>query len=470
MKPQACQNVEEAAINRAILHGTQTKAGLRIEIRNFGPISKGRITLRPLTIFMGPNNSGKSYASMLIHSILSAVNRTFPASGMPRGTGAGPASPIYEKFQHDITNAVRNAGPVIPTGLAARMRRHICNNMFDKAVEESITVCFGSRARALVQRGRRSASVKVGTGDGFSVLISNRITTRFGAGVNLARDPDPRATGELMASLKEMAPKNNGRAVPAGMLVARAIAGSVAARARVAGAPASSFYLPAAPPAGTDGPGAQGLQSGLASGMRPPGERGAVFGRLASKMEEELLGGRLDLGSGTGGKHEAHYRSGGMRIPLYAASSTVSGMAPLLIYLRRLAVPGLLVMEEPEAHLHPSSQVVLAKYIVRMVRAGLHVLVSTHSPVMVDVFGTYMRSSAVDPGFRRKIGLDPGDYLGVDEVAPYKFTGSAGGGYEIKRIRTDMADGIPQDEYIRVIEGIYRGMARLERRLREQRG
>ena len=473
MKPQADPNTGVSPINGVAPPRTRTSASLKIEIKNFGPISKGKITLKPLTIFMGHNNSGKSYAAVLIHSILSAVNRTFPAPGSPGGTGAGPASAVYEKFQHDITNAMSNkgsTGSIIPPRLAARMRRHICNDLFGRAVEESITGCFGSRARALVQRGHRSAGVKVGTGDGFSVSISNRIVTRFGAGVDLARDPDPRATSKLLAALKEMGSKNKERPVPVGMLVARAISDSVAARARVAGTPASSFYLPAAPLAGTDEPGAQGFQSGLVSGMIPPRGRDAGFGGLASKMEAELLDGRLDLGRGTGGRHEAHYQSGGMRIPLYAASSTVSGVAPLSLYLRRLAVPGLLVMEEPEAHLHPSSQVVLAKYIVRMVRAGFYVLVSTHSPVMVDVFGTYMRSSAVNPGFRRRIGLDPGDYLGVDEVAPYKFTGAAGGGYEIKRIRTDMEDGIPQDEYIRVIEGIYRGMARLERRLREQRG
>ncbi len=45
------------------------KLELKIEVKNFGPISFGEITLKPLTLFIGPNNSGKSYAAMLIHSI-----------------------------------------------------------------------------------------------------------------------------------------------------------------------------------------------------------------------------------------------------------------------------------------------------------------------------------------------------------------------------------------------------------------
>jgi Uncharacterized conserved protein len=42
---------------------------LEVEIENFGPISSGKARLRPLTIFIGPNNSGKPYTAMLIRSI-----------------------------------------------------------------------------------------------------------------------------------------------------------------------------------------------------------------------------------------------------------------------------------------------------------------------------------------------------------------------------------------------------------------
>ena len=41
-----------------------------VTIKNFGPIRSGQIKLKPLTIFMGSNNSGKSYAALLIYSII----------------------------------------------------------------------------------------------------------------------------------------------------------------------------------------------------------------------------------------------------------------------------------------------------------------------------------------------------------------------------------------------------------------
>jgi len=45
----------------------------------------------------------------------------------------------------------------------------------------------------------------------------------------------------------------------------------------------------------------------------------------------------------------------------------------------------LLIVEEPEAHLHPLAQQWLAAQIGEMTRAGLQVVITTHSPAFVDL-------------------------------------------------------------------------------------
>ena len=42
---------------------------MAITIENFGPISKGTINLKPLTIFVGPNGCGKSHAAALFYTM-----------------------------------------------------------------------------------------------------------------------------------------------------------------------------------------------------------------------------------------------------------------------------------------------------------------------------------------------------------------------------------------------------------------
>jgi predicted ATPase len=41
-----------------------------IKLHNVGPIQEAEIELRPLTVFVGPNNTGKTWTAYLISGIL----------------------------------------------------------------------------------------------------------------------------------------------------------------------------------------------------------------------------------------------------------------------------------------------------------------------------------------------------------------------------------------------------------------
>ena len=49
--------------------GLPAHAGVRIAVENFGPIGKGEVELRPLTIFVGASNTGKTCFSVLIYAL-----------------------------------------------------------------------------------------------------------------------------------------------------------------------------------------------------------------------------------------------------------------------------------------------------------------------------------------------------------------------------------------------------------------
>lgn len=52
-----------------------SKGLLELEVKNFGPIVEAKVDLRPLTLFVGPSNTGKSYLAVLIY----ALHRIFRA-------------------------------------------------------------------------------------------------------------------------------------------------------------------------------------------------------------------------------------------------------------------------------------------------------------------------------------------------------------------------------------------------------
>ena len=45
------------------------KGNYRLDVSNFGPIVQASLELRPLTVFIGPSNTGKSYLAILIYAL-----------------------------------------------------------------------------------------------------------------------------------------------------------------------------------------------------------------------------------------------------------------------------------------------------------------------------------------------------------------------------------------------------------------
>ena len=71
-------------------------------------------------------------------------------------------------------------------------------------------------------------------------------------------------------------------------------------------------------------------------------------------------------------------------IPLHLASSSVRGLSDLYFFLRHEAKrTDLLIIDEPESHLDTRNQIELARLLARCVRAGLRVLITTHSDYLI---------------------------------------------------------------------------------------
>ena len=51
---------------------------IQIDVRNVGPIASASVNLKPLTVFVGPSNTGKTYLSIVtyaLHRVLSGFRR-----------------------------------------------------------------------------------------------------------------------------------------------------------------------------------------------------------------------------------------------------------------------------------------------------------------------------------------------------------------------------------------------------------
>ena len=63
----------------------------------------------------------------------------------------------------------------------------------------------------------------------------------------------------------------------------------------------------------------------------------------------------------------------------------VSELAPVVLYLRNFVRYGdVVIIEQPEAHLHPAMQVEFVDHVVSLIKSGVRVILTTHSSWIIE--------------------------------------------------------------------------------------
>jgi len=202
-----------------------------------------------------------------------------------------------------------------------------------------------------------------------------------------------------------------------------------------------------------------------------PEEKGQFY-KLAKEFEKELIKGEILVK--TFGEYpypEIKYKFQDTEIPLHRSSSTVSELAPLFLYLKYVIEPGcILIIEEPEAHLHPENQRILAKFLVKLLRKNVNIIITTHSEYLVDQLSSFILLSKIEPRKRReRYKYSEEDFLKPDEISSYVFKyDKRTGGSRITEVEITEQEGISQGEFLKIHEALYEESFKLQRELQSK--
>ncbi len=479
-----------------------------IAVKDFGPIAEASVDVRPLTVFIGPSNTGKSYLAILMY----ALHRCF--DGFPRLMGwrtfqfreaMRPKASIRKSLKGWLSKVAVQGGslPALPTDVAAHLRSRLEQAKgLDRLLEQEICRCFGAESPAdLIRRSSPHADTRVDlripqAADAQEV----RYQLEFGQNSTRLSGQLP----EIMSPPRISPTEARDRLLDTGTgedddepdyLFIRFARSLFASLVQPLGK--NAYYLPA------DRTGVMHshqvvvstlVQNATTAGLRPSHDVPMLSGVLAdflshlinisrgrpphrngveTPLERGLLNGTVRLDRTETGYPVFAYRPSGWKddLPLMRASSMVSELAPVVLFLRHLVEPGdMLIIEEPEAHLHPAMQAAFARDLARLVRSGIRVVVTTHSEWLLDQFANLVRLSEL-PEAKRK-GLPGADEaLRPEQFGAWLFKPKQRPkGSVVEELSIDPDTGGLGSDYSEIAEHLYNDWAHIGNRIEEERG
>ena len=110
-------------------------------------------------------------------------------------------------------------------------------------------------------------------------------------------------------------------------------------------------------------------------------------------------------------------------LPLYLASSIVSEISPILLVLKSNIKFNVIIIEEPEAHLHPNLQKKMAQLIINLMNAGFYVWITTHSDTIIQHINNMikLKNNTDSETLMEKFDYSKEDLLAGRDVLMYQF-------------------------------------------------
>lgn len=153
--------------------------------------------------------------------------------------------------------------------------------------------------------------------------------------------------------------------------------------------------------------------------------------RLIDFMEKYLIDGRIDFHEPSKPVYLPNLAED--KLPLYLSSSMINELAPIIEILVAEDERRFLIFDEIETSLHPSKQVEMARLLNRMNNAGYKLIISTHSDTMALKINNLLLLSfeKISKEQRdeklKKLNLTEDDLLKSENVHVYQFVNGQDG-------------------------------------------
>ncbi|MEM2972316.1 MAG: AAA family ATPase [Candidatus Bathyarchaeia archaeon] len=413
---------------------------MELSAEEFGPIKKGKIQVKPITVIIGRNCVGKSYLAELLYTMLTLRTRELYEEPLSLAFAFRILKP------KDFERVIEEIAPVSSEQEIIRKLIDIILEKYRQYLERSLKTrlesTFGMEIDDLIRFDASKAMISFVVSTVFSIEIT--LMRKNHVSLNLEVDKEKiinevlrtrgRITTKALLRIRQLK-RPSSKVTP--LMDILIIIGETLFKLMITGEkPSSVYYIPAgragllesyntvqsallslspvAPIRGISMPPIPGPASHFYNVfLQLRGQKGPFHS--VAKEFEEMLGGEIlikPLGTPKGKTVITYsFKCGDetSSIDIIHAASMVKELAPLYLIIKEVVRKGdFLIIEEPESHLHPGAQLQFMEVISLLVNKGIRVLITTHSDIVLrklaQLTGVYRASKGED-----RTGLNPED-------------------------------------------------------------
>lgn len=420
--------------------------GWRLKVSGYGKLESAEIETAPLTLFVGDNNSGKSYLMSLLWGIRNLGGELLYADETMEITETYDRLRCWVKKQIETarergvhTVLASEIGDELQSVLQERINQN--RDKFVKAIFNSSDVEIEELQIELTGLADISLDFIVREyGRNMGVAITNTGND----GVELALSEKERATGILeektgryfVNTLMALVLDSHGGfnreiyfpAARTGFMLTKDIINKVSRRTTFNVAAEQETMVPFVRPIN------QFLD--VINDLTFDGESNEDFKEIVQYLENGMADGTVEMSALP--NKEAMYVPNGKTsgMPLRITSAVVTELSPLILILKHKRYVDALFYEEPEMCLHPQLQQKMGRVLCKMVNAGVQMNVTTHSDIILQHVNNMIRLSGREDREEicHQLGYTARDLLSPQKVKVYQLKAVAGGKTKVEEL------------------------------------